>query len=263
MAESLVGGLCRAGTDPSTITVSDPSKTRCELLQRRFGVVTTTDNGAAAGAGTCILAVKPQVMRPVLEGLVDTVRASRPLLVSIAAGIPLFCLDRWAGGGNAVVRAMPNTPALVGCGASVLVSNDLVTDEQRRFAERILATAGSTDWVEDEGLMDVVTALSGSGPAYFFYFMEALAAAAARRGLDPGLARRLCTQTGRGAATLAQASDDLTLEKLRENVTSPGGTTERGIASLVDDNVAEALERALDAAMKRSAELAKILGDIE
>ncbi len=202
-------------------------------------------------------------MRPVLEGLVDTIRTSRPLLVSIAAGVTLHCLDRWAGGDNAVVRAMPNTPALVGCGASVLVANDCVADDQRGFAERILATAGSTDWVEDETLMDVVTALSGSGPAYFFFFMEALAAAAARRGLEPGLARRLCVQTGRGAATLAQASDDLTLEQLRENVTSPGGTTERGIASLVDDRVSEALERAVDAAMNRSAELANTLGDTE
>ncbi len=158
---------------------------------------------------------------------------------------------------------MPNTPALVGCGATVLVANQRAVGAQRQVAEEILATAGFTAWVEDEPLLDVVTALSGSGPAYFFLVMDALAKAAATHGLDPALARRLCTQTALGAATLAQATPDTSLEQLRLNVTSPGGTTERGIESLQNDGIDQAMQRAVDAALHRSRQLAQILGDSE
>ena len=263
MAESIVGGLCNAGVDPDSIVVSDPSQARRRHLAQKFGITATADNHDPARAATCILAVKPQVMQTVLLDLATDRGNSPALLVSIAAGITLECIDRWAGGNNAVVRAMPNTPALVGCGATALVANARTTVEQRRVAEEVMSTAGITAWLDDESQMDVITALSGSGPAYFFLIMDALADAAVEFGLDAELARRFTVQTALGAATLAMSSAEQSLERLRLNVTSPGGTTESGIQSMHESGVAAAMKLALQAARQRSIELAKHLGDDE
>lgn len=260
MAEALVGGLCKAGRDPGSIAVADPDADKRERLRGAWGVTTTADNfEIAAACETCVIAVKPQVLRSVLQPLALTLARQRPLLVSIAAGITLEHLDNWSGGNCAVVRAMPNTPALVGRGAAALVANARAGSAEREAAAALLAAVGTVTWVEDESLLDVVTALSGSGPAYFFLVMDALCRAAERRGLDSATARQLCTQTTLGAATLAMSSEE-SLERLRLNVTSPGGTTEQGVNALMAAGIVQAFDDAIDAAAKRSRKLAQELG---
>ncbi len=257
MAEALFGGLVAAGRDPVTVLVSEPNDDRRGTIAARHGVIVTADNrDVAANCETVVIAVKPQVMAGALEPVSDELAARRPLLVSVAAGITLDSLDRFSGGGCPIVRAMPNTPALVGRGATALVANDTATPAQRARAEEILAAVGITTWLEKESLIDVVTALSGSGPAYFFLIMDALCRAAERRGLDGETARLLCTQTALGAATLAMASED-SLERLRLNVTSPGGTTEQGVNALKAAGLERALDDAIGAAEGRSRELSK------
>lgn len=261
MAEALISGLCRAGREPTSILVADPDASRRRQLAQVYGVQATGDNSLLArSCRTCVIAVKPQVLKQALSPLAEVLARTRPLLVSVAAGINLENLARWSGGECAIVRAMPNTPALIGCGATALFANDLATDEQRQEAETLASSVGIAIWLREEPLMDVVTALSGSGPAYFFLVMEALVNAAARHGLDERTARRLCTRTALGAATLAETSE-LSLQDLRRNVTSPGGTTERGIAALEAAGLARVFENAIDAARLRSAELAEQLGE--
>lgn len=259
MAEALLAGLCRTGRDPASIVVAEPNAERREQLKGKYSVDCSAENSTAAGSTACILAVKPQVLESVLSPLATVLQANRPLLISVAAGIPLASLDRWSGGSCAIVRAMPNTPALIGAGASALVANPLAGPEQRGAAESILAAVGITTWLSNESLMDVVTALSGSGPAYFFLVMDALCKAAVSHGLDPRTARQLCTQTAIGAATLAQTSSE-SLQRLRLNVTSPGGTTERGVDALERFGLEKAFQEAIDAARNRSRELAGELG---
>lgn len=260
MAAALIGGLVRAGHEPRSILVSEPDASRREDLAARDGVAVTADNAdVAEHCETCVVAVKPQVMKAALEPLAPVLSRRRPLLLSIAAGIDLATLDALSGGRCPVVRAMPNTPAMVGRGAAALAANERTSTEQRERAESILGAVGITAWLDDEALMDVVTALSGSGPAYFFLVMDALCKAAERHGLDAAVARRLCTQTALGAATLAMDSEE-SLEQLRLNVTSPGGTTEQGVRALVDAGVESAFERAVDAAATRSRELSQPTG---
>ena len=191
MAEALFGGLCQSGRDPSEILVSEPDSEKRERIEAAYGISTTDDNGMVVSTcETCVIAVKPQVLKDVLKPLASHLRQNRPLLVSIAAGITLDSLDRWSGESCAIVRAMPNTPALVGCGATALIANDRTSPAQRERAEAILESTGTTTWVEDEDLMNAVTALSGSGPAYCFFVMDAMAKAAVRRGLARGRDRR-------------------------------------------------------------------------
>jgi pyrroline-5-carboxylate reductase len=263
MAEALFGGLCRSGNDPSQILVCEPDDEKRRRIEADYGVHVTKDNEAlAANCETCVIAVKPQILKDVLRPLASRLERYQPLLISIAAGITLRSLDRWSGDSCAIVRAMPNTPALVGCGATALIANDRVTPSQRDSAEAILAPVGLTTWLEDEHLMDTVTALSGSGPAYFFLVMDVMSRAAQRRGLDASTARRLCVRTALGAAKLAEHSED-TLEALRKNVTSPGGTTERGLNALMDGGLERIFENAIDAAYNRSVELSEQLGEDE
>lgn len=257
MAEALFGGLIAAGRDGATVLVAEPGEARRAALRERHGVVVTAHNrDVAARCDTIVIAVKPQVMADAVSPLAAVLAERRPLLVSVAAGITLHSLDGFSGNGCPVVRAMPNTPALVGRGATALVANGAVSAAQRGVAEEILGAVGITTWLEEESLIDVVTALSGSGPAYFFLVMDALCRAAERRGLDGATARRLCTQTALGAATLAQASDE-TLEQLRHNVTSPGGTTEQGVNALVEAGLEQAFDDAIEAARRRSVELSQ------
>jgi pyrroline-5-carboxylate reductase len=261
MAASLIGGLVADHADPSRITVTDLDATRLQTLATRFKVRTATDNAkAVADAQVVVLAVKPQVLRAVAVELADAVQAYRPLVVSIAAGIRSADLQRWLGGSAAVVRAMPNTPALVQTGATGLFASTQVSAEQRDLAESILRTAGLTLWVTDEAQMDAVTALSGSGPAYFFRIMEGLEKAATDLGLARETARLLTLQTALGAAKMALESSE-SLATLRERVTSPGGTTERGLRVMVENNIDELLAQVLKAARDRAAELADILGE--
>ncbi len=260
MAASLVGGLIADGWDPARIRVADPDPGRRERMAARHQVATTPDNQVAVSdADVVVLAVKPQVMAAVAQALAAGIAQQQPLVISIAAGIRESTLRDWLGADTAIVRAMPNTPALVQSGATALYANTAVSDGQRSLAESILRAVGLVIWVEDEALMDAVTALSGSGPAYFFFFMEALQAAGEELGLPAGTARLLALQTAFGAARMAlESSDDAAT--LRHHVTSPGGTTEHAIGILQDGGLAELISGAVKGAAERSREIAEEFG---
>lgn len=260
MCSSLVGGLIADGYDPERIRVSDPGEETLASLRARFGVHTTRDNReAAAGAGVVVLAVKPQILPKVAAELAPAVQEHGTLVVSIAAGIRTTDLQRWLGAEAALVRTMPNTPALVKSGATALFATAAVTAAQRDRAESVLRAVGLTLWLENEEQMDAVTALSGSGPAYFFLVMEAMQGAAQAIGLPERTARLLTLQTAFGAAKMALESDEEP-SLLRQRVTSPGGTTERALNVLEEGNLRELFRDALTAARDRSRELAAILG---
>lgn len=260
MARSLIGGLIADGWPAVRLRVADPNPEQCKMLAGRFGIATATDNLAAVqSADVLLLAVKPQVMREVAQSIAAAVQARRPLVISIAAGIRTTDLDRWLGGDCAIVRCMPNTPAMVQSGATGLFATARVTMAQRDLAESILRAVGLTLWLDDEGQMDAVTALSGSGPAYFFLIMEAMQAAGVQLGLPADTARLLTLQTALGAAKMALESDE-DAGTLRQRVTSPGGTTERALAVMEAGNLRDLMQKALTAARDRSRELADQLG---
>ena len=261
MANSLIGGLLADGCDPATLWVAEPRAEQCDTLRQRFGIHTSSDNVAvAAQVNVVVLAVKPQALREVALQLAATIQRHKPLIISIAAGVREADLCRWLGGTVAVVRTMPNTPALVRCGATALFANAWVSPLQRQLAESILRAVGLTIWVNDENLLDSVTALSGSGPAYFFLVMEALEQAGIRLGLEPEQARLLTLQTAFGAAKMALESAD-SPAVLRARVTSPGGTTEKALAVLQAGELETLFVRALEAARQRARELGELLGN--
>jgi pyrroline-5-carboxylate reductase len=255
MARSLVGGLLAAGIDRASLRVADPdARTRAGLAED-FGIACfASAEEATRGAGTWVFAVKPQVMRDVCESLAEAARAERPLVVSIAAGITASQLDRWLGGDVAVVRAMPNTPALLGAGVTGLYANARVDDHGRERATRLLAGAGQTVWIAQEAQMDAVTATSGSGPAYVFLLAEAMEDAAIAQGLPPAAARTLAQQTILGAARMLTESAEPPSE-LRRRVTSPNGTTQAAIDTFEAGGFRELVARAIDAATRRGVEL--------
>ncbi len=256
MARSLVGGLIAGGLDATRLQVAEPDAARRAELDERFGVTTSDDNGAVASAvDVLVLAVKPQVLHAVVTRLAPVLGPRPPLLISIAAGVRAESIARWLGRPLALVRAMPNTPALVRSGATALFANPEVSANQRSRAESIMRAVGQTLWIDDEALMDAVTALSGSGPAYFFLFMEALEQAAIDLGLEPGAARLLTLETAQGAARMALSSEEGPAQ-LRERVTSPGGTTEAALGVFAEGGFAALIARALAAARDRSDELA-------
>ncbi|MEZ5589798.1 MAG: pyrroline-5-carboxylate reductase [Gammaproteobacteria bacterium] len=261
MARSLIGGLVASGQPAATICATDPNPEQRAQISATFGIQAYADNPTAiAQADTIVLAVKPQVMRDVAGALAATVQARRPLVLSIAAGIRAADLENWLGGSIPLVRCMPNTPALIQSGATGLYANPQVSAEQRQQAQDIMATAGITVWVDDESLLDAVTALSGSGPAYFFLVMEALEQAGEKMGLAPPVARQLALHTALGAAKMAIASDEGPAQ-LRTRVTSPGGTTERAISILQQGDLEALFERALQGAKTRCQELSDQLGN--
>ena len=261
MARSLAGGLIANSWSPERIMLSDPDPQQLRAIAGRLGVATRPANPeVAAASDLLILAVKPQVLRTIAKEIAPAVQRRKPLVLSIAAGVRLPDLERRLGGEVALVRAMPNTPALIGAGATALCANARVGNDRRELAEAVLRSVGVTVWLKDEALMDVVTALSGSGPAYFFLFMEALERAAVRGGLDQATARLLTLQTAFGAAKMALEIGEEP-ERLRVGVTSPGGTTERALATLTEGGFETLVERALEAAAARSRELARMLGE--
>ncbi len=260
MATSLIGGLIARGYRAAGIRVSDPVKDNRRRLAENFGVVAVADNNdAVQGAEVVILAVKPQVMAAVATGLAPALD-SRPVVVSIAAGIPVRALQSWLGPDMPVVRCMPNTPALVGSGATGLFASPQVSEAQKADTGDILAAVGTVDWVADEALIDAVTALSGSGPAYFFLVMEAMQKAGVAMGLPTETARQLTLQTALGAARMATSSGEDVAE-LRRRVTSPGGTTERAIGRFVDGGLPELFASAMNAALDRAREMATEFSD--
>lgn len=255
MARSLIGAQRARGVPAATIRVAEPRAEAREAMAREFGVATFADNTeAVAGADCVVLAVKPQLMRPVCAGLAGALRDARPLVVSIAAGIRLAQLERMLGTDHAIVRCMPNTPALVGAGASGLCANRNVDDGQRALAEGLLGAAGIVRWIGDESMMDAVTALSGSGPAYFFLLVEAMEDAAVQLGLPREDARALAAQTCLGAGHML-ADGDETAAELRKRVTSPHGTTAAALDTFEAGGLRQLVQRALDAAARRGAEM--------
>jgi len=260
MATSLIGGLVADGYDARRLVVSDSNPEQAAAVSARFGTRSAAGNlEAARAADVLVFAVKPQVLESAAREVAPVVQQRRPLVVSIAAGIREASLDAWLGGGVALVRTMPNTPAMIQAGATVLHATDRVSRDQRDLAETILRAVGITCWVEDEALMDAVTALSGSGPAYFFLVMEAMEEAALDLGLAADAARLLTLQTGLGAARMAIESSDGPA-RLREKVTSPGGTTERALEVLQAGELKGLFRRAVTAARDRSEELSRMLG---
>ncbi|GMQ84412.1 MAG: pyrroline-5-carboxylate reductase [Gammaproteobacteria bacterium] len=261
MARSLIGGLIADGWDPASISVSDPDSRQLATLASHFQVHTNTDNHSVAeNSEVMVLAVKPQIIQEVAKDLRVTVQKQAPLVISIAAGIRSADLQRWLGGNCALVRCMPNTPALVQSGATALYPSEQVSTEQKDLAETILRAVGLALWVEDEALMDAVTALSGSGPAYFFLVIEALQETGTALGLSEKTARLLALQTAFGAAKMAlESREDASV--LRRRVTSPGGTTEKALAVLEAGGIKTLFNDALTAARDRSRELAQQLGE--
>ncbi|MGI9293890.1 MAG: pyrroline-5-carboxylate reductase [Pseudomonadales bacterium] len=256
MASALIGGLVKQGWSASQFTVADPYQPGLERLVKDYGVKVASDNAAAASnADVVVLAVKPQVMREAIEQCKQALNTQQPLIISIAAGITIEKLSLWAGADLAIVRCMPNTPALVQQAATALYANPKVTTQQQELAQSILNAVGISCWVDEEALLDAVTAVSGSGPAYFFLVMEAMQNSAAAMGMPAEMARQLVQQTALGAAHMAQQSA-VDVAELRRRVTSPGGTTEQALAVLQDGQLEALFDRALRAAQKRSVELA-------
>lgn len=260
MARSLAGGLLNNGWPKARLLLADPDANQRMGAQEALGVSVYEDNAEVAGrAEILVLAIKPQAMVEAARALAPHVQKRKPLVVSLAAGVRLNDIERWLGGGLAMVRVMPNTPALVGSGASGMYANERVDARGRDQAESILRAVGVTVWVENEALIDVVTALSGSGPAYFFLMMEALERAAVEQGLDPKQARLLTLETAFGAAKMAlEGGEEPAL--LRRRVTSPGGTTEAAIHVFEDSGMRRLCKEAVTAAIKRARELGDMFG---
>lgn len=258
MAVALIGGLIGKGHDPASIRVVEIQAEARARLAAQFGVACTDSVAAAAPLGEAVvLAVKPQQMRAAAQALQP--RLGRELVITIAAGIRLVDLSRWLGGYATLVRCMPNTPALIGAGITGLYANVGVDSTQRALSESILGAVGATLWVPEESLLDPVTAISGSGPAYVFYFIEAVQQAAQEMGFSAADAKKLAVETFAGTARLAAQSPE-NLAMLRERVTSKGGTTERALASMDADRVKDLIVRALHAANRRARELGEQLG---
>lgn len=259
MASAIIGGMLDNGYKAGSIWVSAPDDQQLQNLRDRFGVSVTTDNRHCARQGDIVvLAVKPQVMRQVCQDIAPVVQNTRPLLVSIAAGLESDTLDEWLGGGTPLVRVMPNTPSLVGKGAAGLYANDRVSEQQKADTESIFSSIGMARWVNDEAMLHAVTALSGSGPAYFFLLLEALEDAATDAGMAADTARQLAIQTMAGAAEMAGRSEHDPAQ-LKRNVMSPGGTTERAIQCFEDGGLRNLVKKAYQSAFRRSGELAKEL----
>ena len=262
MGRALIGGLLRQGTRPEQISVGESVPTARESLSRELGISATADNRAAlASAAIVVVAVKPQDTQSVLEPLRDLLNRNRPTVLSVAAGIRVSALEAWCGPGVPVVRAMPNRPALVGAGATALYAPAHVEAAHRAAAQHVMEASGEVVWVSSEDALDVVTALSGSGPAYFFLLAELMANAAAELGLEPQSARRLAVATLYGSGLLPHTSD-VDLARMREQVTSKGGTTEAALRTFDSADLRGIVARALESATLRSRELASQFGNM-
>ena len=260
MASSIIGGLLDNGHPAACIAAADPYQPSLDNLQARWDVRVFADNAAAAeDADVVILAVKPQVMAEAAASVADCVASNAALVISIAAGITVASLESRLGEHAAIVRCMPNTPALVGAGASGLFANAQTTEQQRTHAQNILSAVGITCWVDEEEKLDAITALSGSGPAYFFLFFEAMIDAGCELGLDRETATQLALQTGLGASRMS-LENTLDVVELRRQVTSPAGTTEKAIESFERDGLRSLVKNAMQAATERAKEMARDMG---
>lgn len=261
MARSLIGGLISHGHTPAAITATDINQSQLDTLKDTLAISTSTDTAAAIRqADIVVLAIKPQQVEALIDDVRDALHESRPMVVSIAAGLRESDISRWIGTSLPVVRCMPNTPSMLGAGVTGLYANDSVSDTQRDVAEQILLAVGIVEWVKEEALLDTVTAISGSGPAYFFLFAECIAAKATELGLDKDTAVRFAAQTCYGAARMLVESGD-SPQQLRLNVCSKGGTTEAAINSFEAAGIRKMVNDAMDACHQRSIEMGQELGE--
>lgn len=259
MANSLIGGLINNGYAADLIFASDPNPEKLASLRNRYGIhISENNHDVVAKANVVIFAVKPQVLGGVAKDLAPTIHPLKPLIISIAAGVHTQYISACLNHKLSIIRCMPNTPALLQAGATALFANAHTSVIQRDLAESIMRSVGITVWLDDEKDMDIVTALSGSGPAYFFFFMEALEQAAIEQGLSKEVVHLLTIQTALGASRMALESNE-TISILKERVTSPGGTTEQALKIFESSNLRTILAQAVNAAKERSIELAKLL----
>ena len=260
MASSIIGGLVESGHPAQRISAADPFPASLEALRQIAPVAVYDDNRQAiADADVIILAVKPQVMADATTAIARQVQDSGALVISIAAGVTIAAMQARLGPATAIVRCMPNTPALLRCGATGLYANELVSQQQKQQAQYTMSAVGVTTWIDTEAALDTVTALSGSGPAYFFLMMEAMIDEACAMGLDRDTASTLCMQTALGASRMA-LENDVDLVELRRRVTSPGGTTESAINNFEHNGLRRVVADAMQAAAQRSAEMAREMG---
>lgn len=256
MASAMIGGLIQEGMAPEMISAADPDAGQLEHV-RELGVRATSSNSdAARAADAVILAVKPAHVEEAIDSLRTMLAAPAPLFISIAAGVTTASLQKWLGPGVPVIRCMPNTPAKLRLAASALYAGEAVSATHKALAERIVSAVGIVTWLESDSQMNAVTALSGSGPAYFFYVMQALEEAGTELGLDASTSRALVAQTALGAASMAK-DPAVDTKTLREQVTSKGGTTEAALRVLADHQLLDLVKRAVAAANERSIELSK------
>lgn len=256
MASCIIGGMLANGFSSEQIRVSDPGEQARANIEQAYGIAASANNHTTvAGADIVVLAVKPQVMGPVVSDLASSLNSSSAV-VSIAAGIQIGDLQNWLGEGQAIVRAMPNTPAMVRTGATGLFANPQVNSQQREAIQAIFNAVGIACWVESEAQIDAVTAVSGSGPAYYFLVMEVMQKVAGELGLSAETARQLTIQTALGAAQMA-SSGELDTTQLRRQVTSPGGTTHAAIETFKEGGIEESFRQAMQAALHRAEEMSK------
>lgn len=257
MARAIGGGLLRGGMRATDLMIAEPVAAQCERLRKElYGALVTEDNRqVAATARTLLFAVKPQILKPVCEDLADTVQKSRPLIMSIAAGPMISDIEHWLGGNLSVVRVMPNQPALIDQGISALFANKRTDQAGRDMAEKVMTAVGQVVWLATESKMDAVTAVSGTGPSYFYLLIDIMIKAAMKAGIDEATARRLAVETARGATALAAAETE-SMSSLIDRVRSPGGTTTAAFEVLDDRNARGIFSDAIDAAEHRATELA-------
>ncbi len=256
MARAIAGGLLRGGMHATDVLIAEPRTEQCEVLREElYGAMVCEDNAIVAKQAEVLLfAVKPQILQSVCRALKEIVQETRPLIVSIAAGPRIDDIDAWLGGNLSVVRVMPNQPALIDQGISALFANSLTHAEQRGLAERIMSAVGQVVWLKDEAQLDAVTAVSGTGPAYFYLLIDILIQSAIDFGLDPDVARTLAVETARGATALATAETE-SMSAMIDRVRSPGGTTTAAFEHLDKSDARGIFAQAIEAARKRAIEL--------
>ena len=258
MARAIAGGLLRGGMHATDILIAEPRPEQCEVLRQELYGTMVSDNNAmvASEAEILVFAVKPQILKDVCRDLAETVQRHKPLIISIAAGPRIADIDDWLGGDMRIVRVMPNQPALIDQGISALFANERTDDTGRNLAEKIMSAVGQFVWLASETLMDAVTAVSGTGPAYFYLLIDIMIESAIAFGIDPQTARSLAVETARGATALAAAETE-SMSSLIERVRSPGGTTTAAFDCLDAAEVRGIFAKAIEAARDRAAALAK------
>jgi len=262
MARAIAGGLIRSGIDPAHVRISEPMAEQRDRLGRQFpkSVIHASNCEVAQDAGTLVLAVKPQILKSVCVGLKEVAQQRKPLIISIAAGPRVADIEAWLGGRLEIVRVMPNQPALVDLGISALFANDRTDELGRILAEKIMTAVGEVVWVKNESLLDPVTALSGTGPAYFYLLIDAMILSGIRLGIDADTARKLAVETARGAAAVAAVESE-SMSSLIDRVRSPGGTTTAAFERLDAADIRGIFDEAIQAACNRSEELARQASD--